>query len=296
MRPLDFLIIGAQKSGTTTLFQLLLEHPEVSVPEGKELPFFNKDEVTPESYAAFFQEHFAGQTDDLLIGKVTPHYLPDPRVPYRLDAILPSTRLIVILRDPVERAFSHYRMSVRRKLETRSFEEAIDAQLEPSELAAARALPSGRESESRTYVAWGEYGRLLKPYADRLERGAMLVLSTRELEQQPKALTRRLCEFLGIEMVDLPSLGKKLHQGGDKERLPIERIVRTIAPARWLWRNVPHRYRSRLIFRIGQWNVIKSEHPLDDLPPALIVRLREHFADDAQMIESLTGWRPDWLA
>lgn len=295
MRPLDFLIIGAQKSGTTTLFQLLSEHPQVFVPEGKELPFFNKGQVTPESYAVFFQEHFADQPDDVLIGKVTPHYLPDPRVPDRLDAVLPTTRLIAILRDPVERAFSHYRMSVRRKLETRGFDAAVDELLEPDELEAARLLPSGRESETRTYVVWGEYGRLLEPYADRLDNGTMLVLSTRELEQEPDVLMRRLCKFLGIDMVDLPSLGMKLHQGGDKERLPIERIAKAIAPIRWMWSKLPHRYRSRLMFRIGQWNVVKSEQGLEDLPQVLTARLRSHFAADAQAIEKLTGWRPDWL-
>lgn len=294
MRPLDFIIIGAQKSGTTTLFQLLSEHPDVYVPPGKELPFFNRDGANAASYAAFMEEHFGGQSEDVVIGKVTPHYLSDPAVAERLGMLMPSTRLVVILRDPVERAFSHYRMSVRRELDKRSFPQAVDDMLSHDNLARARALPAERGSEHQTYVAWGEYGRLLRPYRDQIARGALLVLSTRELETDPASTIARLLVFLGLEMVELPSLGQKIHQGGSKQRLPVQKIAKSIAPLRWLWRRLPHRYRSQVLFRVDQWNVVKSAESVDDLPAETVARLRRHFDSDAKIIEELTGWHPDW--
>jgi hypothetical protein len=296
VRPLDFLVIGAQKAGTTTLFQLLSEHPQVFVPPGKELPFFNRGGASAEGYAAFMDEHFSGQPNDVRIGKVTPHYLSDPTVPARLKALTHRTRLVAILRDPVERAFSHYRMSVRRGIELRSFSEAVNDMLAPGDLAEARTLATGRTSENRTYVAWSEYGRLFAPYADEIKRGDFLVLSTKDLEVDPAATMRRLLNFLGLEMVELPSLGKKMHQGGSRERLPIEAIARSLAPVRWFWRRIPHRYRSRVLFRVGQWNVVASPQDADVLSADTADRLRAHFAPDAVALETLTGWHPDWLA
>jgi hypothetical protein len=296
MRKLDFLVLGAQKSGTTTLFQLLSEHPSVFVPPGKELPFFNGETVTEESYAEFIAENFCGHLDDSVIGKLTPHYLSDPRVPERILSLSSETRLAVILRDPVERAFSHYRMSRRRKIEERSFAEAIDDMLVPETLEQARTHPTGRASENKTYVVWGEYGRLIRPYAKKIEAGEFLILSTKDLEATPGSTTEKLCTFLGLNVVSLPSLGKRMHQGGVKERLPLQSIAKSLAPTRWLWRRIPRNYKARILFKIDQWNVVKSSASLDDVPQETVARLRAHFLKDAEEIERLTGWRPDWIS
>lgn len=296
MRKLDFLVLGAQKSGTTTLFQLLSEHPDAFVPPGKELPFFNGANVTEESYAEFVTEIFPRNLDDVVIGKLTPHYLVDPRVAERILSLSPETRLVVILRDPVERAFSHYRMSQRRNIEERSFAEVIDDMLVPEALAQARALPSGRANENKTYVAWGEYGRLLRPYAKKIEAGELLVLSTKGLEAAPERTMEKLCAFLGLEMLTLPSLGKKMHQGGSKERLPIQSIAKSLPLVRLLWRNISKRYKSRILYKVVQWNVVKSAASPDEVPKESLARLRAHFVNDAQEIERLTGWCPDWMS
>lgn len=295
MQQLDFIIIGAQKAGTTTLFKLLSEHPQVFVPPGKELPFFNRDSANDETYAAFMEEHFSVQPNETRVGKVTPHYLSDPAVPARLKALTPKTRLVAILRDPVERAYSHYRMSLRRSIESRSFAEAVVDMLEPTDLAEARALITGRKSENRTYVVWGEYGRLLAPYADEISRNDFLVMSTKELEYNPEATMRRLLEFLGVPIVELPSLGQKLHRGGSRQRLPVEAIARSLAPVRWLWRRIPRRYRSQVVFHVDQWNIVVGESEANNLPTDVAIRLKAHFAPDAAELEALTGWHPDWL-
>ncbi len=294
MKALDFLILGAQKSGTTTLFQLLSEHPGVFVPPGKEVPFFTRDDASPATLSAYLQEHFGSAPANALTGKVTPHYLSDPRVPARLRAMMPDTRLAVILRNPVERALSHYRMSVRRGLETRDFAQAVDNMLAPADLEAARGLPTGKANENRTYVVWGEYGRLLAPYADQLAQGRMLVLFTRDLESDPAGTMTRLLTFLGLRMASLPSLGQKLHQGGERERLPLQRILRRIGPIRRLWRSIPERHRSRILFGFNQWNVVPNERKVEDMPPEVIEKLREHYIQDTRDFMRLTGLVPPW--
>ena len=295
MKRFDFLIIGAQKSGTTTLFQQLSEHSDVHVPPGKEVPFFTRDTVSAEDFQAFMAEHFGAVPQGRLIGKVTPHYLVDGRVPARIATFAPQAKLVAILRDPVDRALSHYRMSVRRELEQRSFDQAVADLLQPDELTRTRTLPAGQTSEHQTYVVWGEYGRLLAPYAAQLAAGQMLVLYMSDLETDPEATLRKLCAFLGVAFEQVPSLGKKMHQGGDRERLPIAKIAKSIGVVRRLWRLMPHRWRSRLLFRIGQWNVVASEASGAEMSPATRAALTAHFTEDGQRLCDLTGEAPPWL-
>ncbi len=176
---LDFIVIGAQKSATTTLFQHLHHHPEIALPSGKEWPFFSHDPIYERGWGAYL-ESLAGNggvSDPARSwGTVTPQYMVggvlnttlDPlaagyderTVPRRMHERLPDVRLVAILRDPVARAVSHHRMVVRRGGELRSFDEAIDELLAPAALEEARRRPA----ESSGYVVWGEYGRILAGY------------------------------------------------------------------------------------------------------------------------------------
>ena len=294
MKKLDFIILGTQKSGTTTIFQLLSEHPGVFIPAGKELPFFVRDDVTPESYQAFISEHYRGKLNSFIIGKVTPNYLSDPRVPERLLSLSNKTLLIAILRDMVERAFSHYRMSVRRGIEKRNFTESIDQMLDSDALIYARALPTGRASENQTYVVWGEYSRLLQLYSKKIANGELLLLSTRKLQNEPEYTIRRLIEYLDLEAVTLPSLGKKTYQGGTKERLTLKAIVKSLVPIKWPWRKLPNSQKQHILFEVARWKLVKSATSLNDVAKETTERLCKHFASDINLIRILSGRQPDW--
>ena len=114
LKPLDFMIIGAQKSATTALHAYLTEHPRIAMPLAKEAPFFDRGDYGKAAWKAFSEEHFA-ICGDRLRGKASPQYMADPRVPGRIAALMPHTKLIAILRDPVDRAYSHYQMARRRE-------------------------------------------------------------------------------------------------------------------------------------------------------------------------------------
>ena len=113
MKPLDFLIIGAQKCATTSLFEHLKAHPDIAMPVEKEVPFFTNKSCTVDDWGEFAGQHFAG-CDNQLWGKATPQYMCDPTTAARIHALMPDTKLIAILRDPVERTWSHYQMGRRR--------------------------------------------------------------------------------------------------------------------------------------------------------------------------------------
>ena len=299
----DFLILGAQKSGTTTLFQILAGHADVFVPPGKELPFFTGADVTAASFARFWQTHFAPSRQEhrpdrpaRRIGKVTPQYLCAPVVADRIARHAPQARLVAILRDPVARALSHYRMSARRGLDRRSFATAITDCLQPDRLVAARALPPGPDAEAQTYVVWGEYGRLLRPYAAQIAAGQMLVLFTQDLDTDPRGTAARLFAHIGVGWQDVAALGQTAHRGGDAERIPVQALkqgLRRVPGLRAVWRRVPLRWRSRVWLGLNTWNVVPGQRLPSDEPPAVIAALRAHFATDARLLRQVLAIGPD---
>ena len=298
MKPaLDFCVIGAQKGGTTTLFEHLRRHPDLCLPADKEAPFFNRPELSSRGADSLFTTYFPQPVPvDRLLGTVTPQYMCIAGCAARLADAFPGCRLIAVLRDPVERAYSHFRMAVRRGLETRSFDDAIAEML-----ADHAALTAARESVAlgETYVAWGEYGRVLGDYLERFERDRLLVLYTSDLEHDPAAVLRSIYEFLGVPVVLPEGLGERYHVGGSRRRFPnVQRRLRR-SPVGWAWRRLPQRTRSRAFIRFDHWNV-RTE--LDDGPEAsgprwtldTERRLRAHYSADVAELASRWGIDLPW--
>src|SRR5438874_4830690 len=204
---LDFIIIGAQKAGTTSLFEYLRLHPEISLPASKEAPYFSHDSMYSRGWPAYMRK-IAFADPQRKWGTVTTRYMAggvtggavnnnnyDERtVPLRIRERLPKVRLIAILRDPVERAVSHHRMVLMDGREQRSFDDAVGELLRPDMLERARRHPR----ETTGYIVWGEYGRILAGYFDVFPREQILVVFTDELERAPAQLLRRVQEFIGV--------------------------------------------------------------------------------------------------
>ncbi|MEQ8752500.1 MAG: sulfotransferase [Coleofasciculus sp. G1-WW12-02] len=160
---LDFIIIGAMKAGTTSLFKYLQPHPEIYMIPEKETSFFSSDYYFKKRWENFANEVFQGAPLDKMWGKASPSYMPDPRVPQRIYEIMPNVKLIALLRNPIDRAFSHYKHLLRQKRERRSFEEIVSEQLTEKSLDYTRALP-GLLAVNSSYISMGEYGRILQSY------------------------------------------------------------------------------------------------------------------------------------
>ena len=133
----DFLIIGAQKCGTTSLYTYLTQHPDVSPAFEKEVRYFNDHyENGVNWYKAHFPTNFYKQLmmrrdgTRLITGEGEPSYLPNPIVPQRAFDLTPGVQLIVMLRNPVDRAYSHYQHRFSRGREVRTFEEVVKADKE----------------------------------------------------------------------------------------------------------------------------------------------------------------------
>ena len=134
----DFLLIGGQRCGSTSLYTTLCGHPQVLAGAHKEPHFFDNNHLRGEHfYRRLFPLRAHLRARRAITGEATTHYLSHPAVPGRVAAMLPDVRLIAILRDPVERAYSHYQLAHRNGREPLSFEQALAA--EPERLAGEEA-------------------------------------------------------------------------------------------------------------------------------------------------------------
>ena len=276
---LDFIVIGAQKAGTTSLFHYLRHHPEIALPTGKELPYFSHDSMYARGWERYVEGLAAhgytatGAGAARKHGTVTPQYMVggvyqptsdlavsdsyDTRtVPSRIRQALPDVRLVALLRDPVQRAVSHHRMLAMRGIERRSFDEAADQLLQPAALETARRRPQERTG----YVAWGEYGRILDGYFDVFAPEQILVVFTDELEHTPAQLLARIQMFIGVTADFEPqNLGERFRVGA------VERGFSWRSPASWMTPSSPlspqglARALSRSATARGAWQSVSED-------------------------------------
>ena len=204
----NFLVVGAQKSGTTSLHNYLQTHPDVFLPAQKETKFFIEDRHYNKGIGFYESEYFSAHNGERAVGEVDPDYLyfeeALPRIAHELDTL--SLKLIFILRNPAERAFSHYLMTYRRGLEPLSFEEAIEA--EPERISRGYA-----EKMHFSYVSRGYYLRQIERFLEYMDRSQMLFLLTDDLKADPVACVQRVFSFLGVRDDFVPpNIGERFHR------------------------------------------------------------------------------------
>ena len=193
----NFLIIGAARCGTTTLYNLLQTHPDVYVPLNKrpEPHFFLKEAEYSQGLPYYEQRFFAGWKGQRAVGEASTSYVYGAEVPRRVAAALPDVKLICLLRNPIERAFSGYWHSVVSGLETLSFEDALaEEHARKIELA---GTPLG-EIAPFAYVERGLYHQQLNRWLAVFDPARLKVVLLEELLAQPQRMATDIAQFLGI--------------------------------------------------------------------------------------------------
>ena len=209
MRLPDFLVSGTQKGGTTYLHGLLQQHPQVVLAHPKYLHNFS---LHHGHGLDWYANHFAGASVDQRCGEVTPYYLFHPLAAERIHAAIPDVKLIVLLRDPVERALSQYFHSRRLGLEPLELEAALAA--ERGRLADADATllrgESHRSHQQHSYLSRSRYEQQLRRFKDLFSDEQLLVLRSEDLFEQPKRVWEEVLMFLGLEVIALPNVDTSL--------------------------------------------------------------------------------------
>jgi hypothetical protein len=212
----SYLIIGAQRAGTTSLYDYLCRHPDIAgptaaktdIPWAKELHFFDdKYWLGVNWYRSFFplaatRAIIRRRGGDLLAGEASPSYLFHPAVPERVAATVPRVRLIALLRDPIERAYSHYQLMVRTGREKLSFEDALTAEDErlAAEEERMRADPQYSSANYRhyAYLTRGLYAEQLERWLAFFARDQLLVVRSEDFRARPGEVYAEIISFLGL--------------------------------------------------------------------------------------------------
>lgn len=191
----DLIIAGAQKSGTTTLHTWLRDHPAMFMSSPKELHFFD---LHPDRGLEWYREQFADARDDQLVGESTPEYMYLPEALQRMVTTLPEARLVLLLRDPVPRAYSHYHHMVSRGRETLPFGAALRAE------AARLAEGDVMDRINFSYLDRGRYAAQVERILTTYPRDRVHVELFEDLRDQPRETFRRVAAFLQIDTQTVP--------------------------------------------------------------------------------------------
>ena len=206
----DFVIVGAARCGTSSLHAYLREHPQVCMSRDKEPDYFSLGDLPAAEiprngspYRALtlrdYERQFEAAGNARAVGEASPTYLVWPRSVERMRALIPDAKLICILRDPVERAYSHYAFARKMGAERcQDFEQAIVA-----EEARAREDPT----LCFTYVRGSLYHDGLRAYFERFPRERILVLLFEEFARDPAGTMRRIHRFIGVDEHFLADVG-----------------------------------------------------------------------------------------
>jgi hypothetical protein len=261
----NFIIIGAMKGGTTSLYRYLASHPEVSVSKRKETDFF----LGRHEYRrglSWYSAQFRKRTT--AIGEASPNYTKRhlwDGVPERISRTLPEVKLIYVVRDPIRRILSHYVHNYAHGRERRPFSEAT--------------------SPESNYVKTSMYAYQLDAFLDYFPLERILIVDSDALRNETSSLLQEVFGFVGVDPdFDVPNIDEKFHVSADKLRRPA------------LVRHVKNRTLRRILHPLLPARLTKPQ-PFEppELSPEDSNRLAESLQSDIQRFKELTGMKfDDW--
>lgn len=257
-----FLGIGAQRAATTWAYHCLQEHPEVFVPDTKELHFFD-DKF--DHGLAWYESHFTIGDGHKAVGEVTPTYISAPEAVLRIAGTIPHVRLFAILREPVQRAFSAYQL-LHRDLVGTSFEDAC------------RTLEH--------LITRGLYAEQVDRLRRHFPRESVKIFLYDDVLQDPREVIAQLYRFLGVDPTFVPPSVKTIYN----------RVV--FPKAQSVINRIGLGSGIRLLRRTPLGNWIKKMHkirgdttnnPGESVDPRLVAELKAVFREDIVRLEELIG-------
>ena len=296
MKKPNFIIAGFPKCGTTSLHHYLNEHPEIFMPEQKELHFFTfkilsklkngpKDDIikemqinSSEKYLSYFQN----VKNEIAIGDVSPSYINYPSEFFKIKKYLNDPKVIIILRDPINRAYSNYLHLKREHRETMSFKDAIAFEEE--------------RMKNKYSDFW--YYKFNSTYYEKIIKAkttfsSVLILTIEELDKDPAVTMKKVYKFLGVDNnFSFKTISEKFNVGGNYKKNFVtklffqpskfkNRIKRFIKPTSFLKIIL---MRTTSIFRIKPEKIDQN----------LIEQLKSYFKNDVENLKKLDVNISNW--
>ncbi len=286
----NFLIVGAAKSGTTTLYDLLCQHPDVFMPKWKEPAFFVGDYPRNARSLKEYESIFADAGGAMAVGEASTPYLYDREAPEKIRKTLKDPKIIMVLRNPVDMAYSLWGwMKFRFGFEELSFEEALESE------EARMNDPEFRKNciewhASFYYYHRGLYFEQVKRYIDIFGRDRVLIHLFDDFVRDPIGVCRKTFEFLGVDPSFEPALKKRNPASAPKSRLAQRLLVNPPSFVQKAYDALP------LPLRLRVYDAARFLHKLNLRPQRrqeMEMRTREmlteKYRDDVARLESLIG-------
>ncbi|MFB0517511.1 MAG: sulfotransferase [Candidatus Neomarinimicrobiota bacterium] len=286
----NFLVVGAAKSGTTSLYHYVNQHPDIYMSPVKEPEYFSfmGQEVhfigpggqsmnfgiinDAEAYAALFED----LSGEKAIGECSTSYLFLPQAAANIHHAIPHCRIIMILRHPVERTFSHYLDHVRALCEDLPFEDAIAAEQ-------TRADNGWRWGYQ--YTGHSRYYAQVKRYYDRFPAENVRIYLFDRLQQDPHGLMADVYRFLNVDDTFRPNVSKVYNPSGLPRRIWLQKLLVKPNPLKTLIRPLlPRHWRRRIIQSLTRANLIRTT-----MEPEARQRLTELLREDTLALQDLIG-------
>lgn len=274
----NFLVIGAMKAGTTSLYHYLRAHPQVFMSSVKELDFFAHEPNGSRSLDWYRRQFASAQQDSLAIGEASTIYSKFPRfrgVPERIAAEVPNVRLIYVIRHPIERIRSHYQHQV-----------AVGAERAPVERAVF---------DNPIYLDYSRYAMQIEQYLPYFPQDHLLVITSEDLRHERLRTVRRVYGFLGVEPdYTPPNLDREFYRTGERVTYPplawrIRRALKRHLPASKRAKELVDAPFARWLRLAGHRNEGASASGAPSIPAEVrdsLVRLLE---EDVQRLRDFVG-------
>jgi hypothetical protein len=269
----NFLVVGAQKAGTTSLHHYLQAHPDIYLPAKKETKFFIHDRYYSKGIAFYEDTYFSEWGGEAAVGEVDPDYMyfeqALPRIGRHLD--LTALKLIFIFRNPVDRAFSQYLMNYRRGHETLTFDQAIATE-------SLRIQKGHMENLRYSYATRGYYLRQVERFLEHVDRSRILFLLSHDLEANPTRCIREVYQFLEVADAFVPpNIGERFHRATAPRSPMLARRLRGHGLERRVFRSLIPSASLRQSLRNGLLQLNQTGRSEMCLDPALGRQLAERF-------------------
>ncbi|VAX29024.1 hypothetical protein MNBD_NITROSPIRAE02-1207 [hydrothermal vent metagenome] len=263
----NFLCIGTYRAGTTWLYRVLKEHPDIFLPDEKELMFFSHHY---DKGVGWYEKFFEGRHGQKCAGDISPTYLSSPQAAARIYRHFPDVKLIVSLRNPPEQVYSLYKLWLARSYTDKDIGIAIE--------------------EEKEFLDNILYWRHLSRYLEFFDRENILVLFFEDLKEDPKAYLKQVYGFLGVEERYPESIYEKYNQYRKPRNMIVENIITGTGD---LLRRLRLLKFKSLLNNIGVSEWIKKfntkREKKDEMPKEVRSRINEYIKDDKRRLEEFVG-------
>lgn len=279
----NFLIIGASKCGTSSLYSYLRQHPEIYLSNIKESHYFTLDEIYNLGVDNYLKIYFPGSDGYKAIGDITPTYLIKPEtVLPRLSSVYGDAypKIIVILRNPIERAYSHYLHMVRSGDENESFHKALDL-----EITRMKMNPEGWWG----YRSGGDYKHYINKWLECVPKTNFLFLLTEELSQSPESVLQKIFMHLNVDHTYvINDLARKNTGGSIRSRWLMKQIGAKSRIKEIIKSAIPIRTRQKIKSSLIRYNTKNNGNNII-LSDELRAILKDHYSPEIPGLERITG-------